>query len=146
MVTLINSSSKGCDIVGDMYEHLMDVVGDLFKIALIAVIVVVILQYTSLYIVAYQTVKAAEETGGFDYATYQDYLDKVSFNTSDVTIDYVSPEWNTKVGKLGDPLTLVIKKSYNITFFNRDISIPITVKKDGINHGYYGIGYGNYDW
>lgn len=145
MAIRINSLNKGCGIVNDVYEHLASFIGDLFKLGLIAILVIVILQYTSLYIVAYKTVTDAEETGGFDYTTYQNYLDKVSFDTSDVIVD-VSPDWGIKVTKLGDPLTLVLKKSYKIKIFNKDIEIPIIVKKDGINHGYYGIGYGDYNW
>ncbi|MCK9471276.1 MAG: DUF4320 family protein [Bacilli bacterium] len=132
--------------MNETFEILFDYVGDLFKLILIATIVIVLGQYISLYIVAHRTISHAEEDGYIDEMIYLDYLEKTSFDPSEVTIELVYPKFNEKVYKLGDPLVLVIRKEYVAKMFDKEIKFPITVKVEGINHGYFGEGYGSYDW
>lgn len=128
----------------DIFDILFDYIGDMFKLLLIFTIILVLLQYTSLYIVGYKTIQHAEENGFLSEEYYNETLDKVSFDTADVEVEFVSPNWGEKVYKLGDPLTLIIKREYKVTMFGREIKVPMVIKREGVNHGYYGEGYGDY--
>lgn len=122
-------------------EMLFEAVGDCIKIFILATIFVIAAQYTSLNIVAYQTVRDAERNGCFNQTVYNTNLGYVTFNTSEVVVQNVSPTWGTYVEKLGDPLSLTISKPYKVNFFGNELVFNITVHKDGINQGYYGSGY-----
>lgn len=120
---------------------LFDIVGYFVKIAFLGILIVIILQYTALNIAAYKIVDKAEEEGRFTYSTYSKYMGYITFDTSDVKIDKINPGFGEYSDKLGAPLDLVISKIFRVTVFDKELSFPITVKKNGINTGYYGRGY-----
>lgn len=124
-----------------VFNMLFDVAGYFIKIAFLAIIMVVLLQYTSLNIAAYKILNKAEEEGRFTIGTYNEYMSKLTIDTSNVVVANIQPSFNEYADKLGDPLDLEISKTYKFKVFNKELSIPITVKKSGINTGYYGRGY-----
>ncbi|MCT4564971.1 MAG: hypothetical protein N4A68_11765 [Maledivibacter sp.] len=120
---------------------LFDIVGYFVKIAFLGILIVIILQYTMMNIAVYKIVNKAEEEGRFTYSTYSKYMGYITFDTSDIKVDKINPRFGEYTDKLGSPLDLEVSKIFRVTVFDKEISFPITLKKSGINTGYYGRGY-----
>lgn len=126
--------------MNESYEMLLDNLGIMLKIMLLSIIVFIFLQYTIINVAMYKIVEDAEENGRFTVESYEEHMKIIGFDTDDIDV-IAKPNFGEHVNKLGDPLKLVFKKEIEITVFDKKISIPVTIRKDGINHGYYGEGY-----
>lgn len=123
----------------DIYEMLWDMVAEIMRLAFFSLVMMIILQYTILNIVAFKTIQEAEKDGRFTYSKYENFLSSVTFDTSDIVVESISPDWNEYVEKLGDPVSITIVKPFKIDMFDR--VFIIRARRNGINHGYYGRGY-----
>lgn len=120
-----------------IWQHL----GSMYLLFLIVIVVLVVLNYTSLSIALDKTIQKAEKDGYLDYDTYRHYIELFKINTSHLTVDEVSPSFGMPVNKLGDPLKIKVSNIYELHVFGRTLNLKYSVRKDGINTGYYGTGY-----
>ena len=123
--------------IKEIWQHL----GSMYLLFLLVIVVVIILNYVSLAIALDKTMQKAEAYGYLDYALYSHYIVSFRINTSHLVVDEVKPAFGTYVNKLGDPLKIKVSNVYELHIFGQTVSLKYSVRKDGINQGYYGAGY-----
>lgn len=122
------------------FNDAREIVVFFMKLFLIALFGIMILNYVSLTIVVEKTINQAEKDGYIDYDVFLDNVQNSSINMSDVVVEKVEPDFGEYVNKLGDSLKLHVSGSYEVRLGKKKI-FKYSIKKTGINQGYYGAGY-----
>ncbi|SKC86823.1 hypothetical protein [Maledivibacter halophilus] len=123
------------------FNDAREIVVFFMKLFLIALFGIMILNYVSLTIVVEKTINQAEKDGYIDYDVFLDNVQNSSINMSDVVVEKVEPDFGEYVNKLGDSLKLHVSGSYEVRLFGKKKIFKYSIKKIGINQGYYGAGY-----
>lgn len=84
--------------------------------------------------------KASVE-GKIDSTYYTQCMNQTGFGAN-ITLTRAVPSLDTLVGKLGDPIKLVVTYNHPLNVLDYlGVSVPLPVWSNTVNEGYYGSGY-----